>query len=211
MRSAPRERARGHSTRTHDARQLEVALIPVWLRRYLRVRTFPVAPRAPVRVDVVGKVTSPNVATSPITRLDGSLIEIALVDKEIIVPDRYESDEREAYTTLGYARYGGDLVIGDSAGGSLLVPRASAFEVVPLSMRPLNLDTGVPPELEAASRNSEHMLAYREVRFRQGDRVRVIATVRETQVLSSTGIYRGGTEPVLVPVEDERLELHEML
>ena len=182
-----------------------------WLRSLRRARAFPDAPARPVRVDVVGKVTSPNTVTSPITWLDGSVIEIALVDREIVMPDRYNPNEQESWTTLGAMRYGGDLAITDDAGRTLVIQQGVACRVVPLSMRPMNLDTPVPPDLEEAAARSEHILAYREVRFRSGDRVRVVATVRQGRIAALAGGYRDATDVVLVPIDGERVELHEML
>jgi hypothetical protein len=182
-----------------------------WFARFRRPRAFPDEPHAPVRVDVIGWVVSPNVAKSPITEFDGAVIDVTLIDRETIPSDRYNDVEPQVrLTPLGRARYGAELTIADDAGRQLVVQRIDSFNVVPLSARPLELDVRVPPELANAAARSRHMLTYREVRFRQDDRVRVVATVTLGLITAQDG-YRGGTRQVLVPVEAERFELHEML
>jgi hypothetical protein len=81
------------------------------------------------------------------------------------------------------------------------------------------LDSPAPPELRDAVRLSEHMLSYRETRFCDGDRVRVIATVTRARIAPQAGLmrafaaggYRDASAPVLVPLDGERLELRELI
>jgi hypothetical protein len=126
---------------------------------------------------------------------------VVLVDRETIPSERYnEVEPIVKLTELGETRYGKDLTIADDGGRVLVIHDVRAFKVVPLSTRPLELDVRVPAELSEAARLSQHMLTYREVRFRENDRVRVVSTVRSELALAQGG-YRDGTRRVLVPVE----------
>ena len=58
---------------------------------------------------------------------------------------------------------------------------------------------------------SRHMLSYREVRFREGDAVRVVATVRAADIIVPGAGYRDGAMRTLIPVQGNRLELREMV
>jgi hypothetical protein len=184
-----------------------------WFRRLFRERSLPGETSVPVRVDFVGRVVSANTATSPITGLTASMMEIALMDWEtVFVHGSRLGDEREVdrFTMLGSARYGTSLVIKDGE-RSLLIEDFSAIKVVPLSPRPLVLDVPPPKDLADAARKSAHMLSYREVRFREADSVRVVATVRTGEVRVEGGGYRDAVMRTLMPVQGERLELHELL
>ena len=63
------------------------------------------------------------------------------------------------------------------------------------------------------------MLSYRETRFCEGDRVRVIVTVTRGRISPQAGLmrgfggggYRDASAMVLVPSDGERLELRELL
>jgi hypothetical protein len=195
-----------------------------WLSLLRRDHALPDDPSRPVRVDFVGRVLSPNTCTSPITSFQASLIELVLVDAEtiretsgatILGPPR----EVERFTPLGGCRFGSGLVVADGQGRELYIESPTAPRVVPLSARPLTLDSPVPPELAGAARLSQHMLSYRETRFCEGDRVRVIATVTRARIAPQAGLmrafasggYREASAPVLVPVDGERLELRELL
>jgi len=187
---------------------------PAWLRRLFREHALPGETSIPVRVRFVGRVASPNTATSPITGLTASMFEIALMDWETLtvrgssLPDERELDR---FTMLGSARYGSSLVIQDAGGRSLLIDDFSGVSVVPLSPRPLVLDVPPPRDLTDAAQRSVHMLSYREVRFREGDSVGVVATVCTGEVRVDGGGYRDTVTRTLVPVRGERLELQELL
>ncbi len=193
-----------------------------WLKHLVRVRALPDHPAGPVRVDFVGRILSPNACSSPITALSAALLEIVLVDWETLVVGGGSLTgprEYERFTPLGGLRYGNGLVIADDHGRELFIESATAPRVVPLSNQPLVLDQPVPKELRDAARLSRHMLSYRETRFREGDRVRVIATVTSGHVAPQPGLvrgfatsgYRDGHARVLVVVDGERVELHETL
>ncbi len=193
-----------------------------WLQHLVRARSLPDDSSALARVDFVGKIMSPNTCSSPITSLSAALLEIVLVDWETLVVGSGSlagPREYERFTPLGGARYGNGLVIADDHGRELFIESATAPRVVPLSNQPLVLDQPVPQELRDAARLSRHMLSYRETRFREGDRVRVLATVATGQVAPQPGLvrgfatsgYRDGHARVLVPVDGERIELHETL
>jgi hypothetical protein len=193
-----------------------------WVKQLVRARILPDDPATPARVDFVGRILSPNTCTSPITSLSAALLEIVLVDWETLVVGGGSlagPREYERFTPLGGVRYGNGLVVADDHGRELYIESATAPRVMPLSSRPMVLDQQAPPELRDAARLSRHMLSYRETRFREGDRVRVIATVTGGQVAPQPGImrgfaksgYRDGLARVLVTVDGERLELHETL
>ena len=164
-----------------------------------------------MRVDFVGKVLSPNTCTSPITQFHAALIDLVLVDWETVQSNAESSREVYRFTPLGACRYGHGIVVADAHGRELHIESPRAPRVVPLSNRPMPLDTPVPPELREAARSSQHMLSYRETRFSEGDRVRVIATVTRARVVLQAGGYRDASAPVLVPVDGERLELRELV
>jgi hypothetical protein len=182
-----------------------------WLAGMFRARVFPDAPREPVRVDVVGKVLSPNLATSPITGLTGAVIDIQLVDVRSVPRNVYDDDPPREYTWLGGTRYGNELVVADRGGRRLVIDASLPFRVVPLAKRPEPLDVAPPRELALAAQRSKHFLMYGEVRFRENDLVRVVATIKSAVVASQDGGYRDATREVLVPVTDQRFELHELL
>ncbi len=195
-----------------------------WLKLLRREHALPDDVTRPVRVDFVGKVISPNTCTSPITRFQAALIELVLVDWETIQAATSGSllgpqRETDRFTPLGACRYGSGLVVADAHGRELFIESPGAPRILPLSMRPMPLDSPAPPELRDAVRLSEHMLSYRETRFCDGDRVRVIATVTRARIAPQAGLmrafasggYRDATTSVLVPVEGERLELRELI
>jgi hypothetical protein len=190
-----------------------------WLKLLVRAHALPDAEPervGRVRVDFIGTVLSPNTCASPITDWNAALLEIVLVDLEH-VQDR--QGDHELYTPLGVVRYGNGLVVADAHGRELYIESATVPCIIPLSIRPMVLDAPVPPELAHAARLSRHMLSYRETRFREGDRVRVVATVTGGQIAPQAGVmrgfsgggYRDGRARVLVPADGERLELHELL
>jgi len=193
-----------------------------WLELLRREHALPDASSRPVRVDFVGKILSPNTCTSPITRFQAALIDLALVDWETIQvggSTLMGPRDVETFTLLGGCRFGSGLVVADAQGRELYIESPNAPRVFPLSTRPLTLDTPVPPELAGAARLSQHLLSYRETRFCEGDRVRVIATVTRARIAPQAGLmrafasggYRDASGPVLVPVDGERLELRELL
>jgi hypothetical protein len=187
---------------------------PRWLSALFRDRELPDNATTPVRVDFVGRVVSPNDTTSPITGLTAAMLEIALVDWETILVNQRLMDDRETdrFTTLGAARFGTALVIEDARRRSLFIDPLTALRVVPLSERPLVLDVPPPKELLDVAQKSRHMLSYREVRFREGDAVRVIASVQSGDVvMQAGGAYRDAVMRTLVPAPGERLELREMI
>ena len=176
-----------------------------WFTRLFRARALPADAPEPVDVDFVGKVVSPNTTTSPITGFTAAVMEIALVDWETVQVQNNrgfgDSNEVDRFTTLGVARFGSALVIDGN------VP----LSVVPLSVRPLVLDRAPPRELFHVAQLSRHMLSYREVRFREGDAVRVVATVRAADIIVPGAGYRDGAMRTLIPVQGNRLELREMV
>ena len=193
-----------------------------WLELLRREHALPDDVTRPVRVDFVGKVMSPNTCASPITKFQAALIDLALVDWHTIETGSgtlMGSSSVDTFTPLGGCRFGSGLVIADAHGRELYIESATTPRVVPLSARPLQLDTPVPPELAGAARLSQHLLSYRETRFCEGDRVRVIATVTRARIAPQAGVmrgfgaggYRDGSGAVLVPVEGQRLELRELL
>jgi hypothetical protein len=193
-----------------------------WLELLRREHALPDDPSRPARVDFVGKVLSPNTCTSPITRFHAALIDLVLLDRETLVRSSTilgEPNETYAFTQLGASRYGSGLVIADERGRDLYIESARTPRVVPMQALPLTLDSPVPPELAGAARLSHHLLSYRETRFCEGDRVRVIATVTRGRVGPQAGVmhgfgaggYRDASASVLVPVDGERLELRELL
>lgn len=194
-----------------------------WLKLLRRERALPEDPTRPVRVDFVGNVVSPNTCTSPITQFRAAFIDLVLVDWETIQdgnrPILGPSREVDVFTPLGACRYGNGLVIADGHGRELYIESPRAPRVVPLSVRPMQLDSPVPPELGEAARSSQHLLSYRETRLCEGDRVRVIATITRARIAPQAGLmrafatggYRDASAPVLVPVDGERLELRELI
>jgi hypothetical protein len=197
-----------------------------WLKLLVRSHALPEDATRPARVDFVGKVLSSNTTTSPFTSFQAALIEVVLVDWETIQMGSGSLTgprEVERFTPLGGCRWGSGLVIADANGRELYIESTTAPRVVPLSPRPLALDTPVPPELVDAARLSQHLLSYRETRFCEGDRVRVIATVVRGRISPQAGVmsgfagankamgYRDGSASVLVPADRERLELHELV
>jgi hypothetical protein len=193
-----------------------------WLHLLRRDHALPDDTTRPVRVDFVGEVLSPNTCTSPITLFQAALIDLALMDWETIQVGGNTlagSRDVETFTLLGGCRYGSGLVIADAQGRELYIESPSTPRIMPLSSRPLTLDSPVPPELAGAARLSQHMLSYRETRFCEGDRVRVIATVTRARIAPQAGVmrafasggYRDASMPVLVPMDGERLELRELL
>lgn len=193
-----------------------------WLKLLRREHALPDDVSRPARVDFVGKVLSPNTCESPITLFRAALIDLVLLDHETIVGSKTilgEPNETHAFTQLGACRYGSGLVIGDDEGRELYIESARAPRVVPMQGLPLTLDSPVPLELAGAARLSQHLLSYRETRFCEGDRVRVVATVTRARIAPQAGVmrgfgaggYRDGSAPVLVPVDGERLELRELL
>jgi hypothetical protein len=192
-----------------------VRFLLTWFRALSRARELPEDGTTPVRVSFVGRVISPNHATSPITGFTASLLEIALVDWETLSVRRQgllQDRELDRFTTLGAARFGNPLVVEDARGRSLTIENEDAPRVVPLSERPLVLDVPAPKELAPVAERSRHLLSYREVRFRSGDSVRVVATVHFVEVMTpGMGGYRGSVLRTLRPVAGERLELHEMI
>jgi len=190
-----------------------------WLKLLRREHALPDDPSRPVRVDFVGKVLSPNSCTSPITQFQAALIDLALVDWETIQTGGGTLTHVDTFTPLGGCRFGSGLVIADAHGRELFIESATMPRVVPLATRPLTLDSPVPPELAGAARLSQNMLSYRETRFCEGDRVRVIATVTKGRIAPQAGVMRGfgaggyreASAEVLVPVEGARLELRELL
>jgi hypothetical protein len=193
-----------------------------WLKLLRRDHALPDDTTRPARVDFVGKVLSPNTCTSPITQFRAALIDLALMDWETIQVGGNTlmgSRDVETFTLLGGCRFGSGLVVADDQGRELYIESPGAPRVVPLSARPLTLDSPVPPELAGAARLSQHLLSYRETRFCEGDRVRVIATVTRARIAPQPGLmrafasggYRDASAPVLVPVDGERLELRELI
>jgi len=193
-----------------------------WLKLLRREHALPDDVSRPARVDFVGRVLSPNTCKSPITLFQAALIDLVLLDRETIVRSSTilgEPNETYNFTQLGACRYGSGLVIADDKGRELYVESVRAPRVVPIQGMPLALDSPAPPELAGAARLSQHLLSYRETRFCEGDRVRVIATVTRARIAPQAGVmrgfgaggYRDGSAPVLVPVEGERLELRELL
>lgn len=185
-----------------------------WLKALFRAHELPIDPLSPVRVDFVGRVLSPNTITSPITGFSAAVLEVALVDWERVIQPQagmLDDTERDRFTALGAMRYGNALVIEDAAHRTFVIEDLQALKVFPLSARPSPLDVPAPRELADAARQSAHLLCYREVRFREGDAVRVVATVRAGEVAGMGGGYRDATMRTLVPVTGEPLRLYEML
>ena len=186
-----------------------------WFTRLFRARALPADAPEPVDVDFVGKVVSPNTTTSPITGFTAAVMEIALVDWETVQVQNNrgfgDSNEVDRFTTLGVARFGSALVIEDAARRTLVIDGNVPLSVVPLSVRPLVLYRAPPRELFHVAQLSRHMLSYREVRFREGDAVRVVATVRAADIIVPGAGYRDGAMRTLIPVQGNRLELREMV
>ncbi|HEY2368304.1 MAG TPA: hypothetical protein VGH87_18025 [Polyangiaceae bacterium] len=184
-----------------------------WLQRFRRERALPENPTAPVRVDFEGTVVSPNNVPSPVSDFVSSLIEIALYDHTVRndadIFRAGESPDGEHFTLLGEVRLG-SLVVRDDSGRDLHIEDASIVKVVPLSTRPIPLDSPLTGALAEIAKTSRHILMVRETRFRSTDTVRVRATVamRERPV---AGGYRDTFERILVPIAGEPLVLREML
>jgi hypothetical protein len=185
-----------------------------WLKRFVREHELPEDPKAPVRVDFVGTVVSPNTIKSPVSDFVSSLIEIGLYDYEIrndtdMFGNRTISPEREHFDLLGAVGLG-SLVVADRNGRKLFIEDATTVKVIPLSERPISLDTPLSGELAEIAKTSRHLLMFRETRFRETDAVRVRATVEMRERIVRDG-YRDAVERRLVPVESEPLVLREML
>jgi hypothetical protein len=186
-----------------------------WLKRFMREHELPEDPKEPVRVDFVGTVVSPNVVKSPLSDFVSSLIEIGLYDFEMRSDgDMFRSrtfaeGEREHFDLLG-AVVLGSLVVADDKGRTLHIEDANVVMVVPLSDRPIPLDSPLSGELAEIAKSSQHLLMFRETRFRETDKVRVRGTVEMRERIVHDG-YRDAVLRCLVPAEGEPLVLREML
>ena len=176
----------------------------------------------PVRVNFVGTVTSANDYASPITDTRASLIVFTLLERIIITSGGNSmagSSETETFRDVGSVALGGPLVIADAKGRLVTVPTPVdqwgrlAMDVVPIGNTGIaisgRLPEGVAHLVQQAS--GQHMLFYRETLFRNGDRLRVRATVAEQQSTVAAG-YRDAIARSLVARPDlARITLVEML
>jgi hypothetical protein len=168
---------------------------------------LPLSPTSPVRVDFVGRVASANATTSPITLFTAAMLQIVLMERDRSIQN-WET-EVENFIALGSIRMG-DLVVEDAAGQRLAIEEMFPCHIHPLSTRPVDLDTAVPERLVDVAASCRGAIFYREVRFREGDTLRVVGTVERGERAEGVA-YRGATTPILVPVRGSSLELHEVL
>ncbi len=183
-----------------------------WLQHLFRAHELPVDPAEPVRVDLVARVRTPNLMTSPITGMTGALIEVGLLDWLSLTTDGGAAGPGsiERFTRLGSVLYGAELTVADARGTTLFIPGPAIKRFVPLTNRGLPVEKPLPPELASLARISRHVLAYQESLVREDDKVRVVGTVRLGAGIERSG-YRDVPTQRLVAAESEPLTLYEML
>jgi len=183
-----------------------------WLKHLVRSHELPVDPAEPVRVDVVARVLSPNVVTSPMTGMSAALVEVGLLDWLSLNTDGGAAGPGsiEHFTRLGSVVYGAELTVADARGTTLFIPAPAIKRFVPLTNRGLRVEKPLPPELVPFTRTSQHVLAYQESLVRENDNVRIVGTVRLGAGIERSG-YRDAPTQKLVAAESEPLTLYEML
>lgn len=183
-----------------------------WLRGLRRARVLPSEPVAPVRVNFVARVVSPNVVRSPLTGLTAALIQLSLLDYEMIQSNTRVGDSTtgERFIPLGSVVYGEELAVVDERGTALVIQAAHIKRLVPLNPDGLPLDRSLPNEFAPFARQSQHLLAYQESLLRKDDRVRIVGSVQQGDTVTQAG-YRDAVARQLVASNVEPLILHEML
>lgn len=167
---------------------------------------------SPVRVSFVGTVASPNDFASPVTGTKTALAVFTLLERILHTTGSGSvggSTESESFRAVGSVALGGPLVVADGRGRQVSIPPAVdawgrlAIEIVSLGSGGIVIENRLPAGVEHLVRYASglHMLFYRETLFRQGDRVRVRATVTEHQAIVASG-YRDGVTRTLVARPD---------
>jgi hypothetical protein len=178
-----------------------------------------------VRIHLLGTVASPNEATSPMSGMTASLIVLSLLERLIRHGGSAQSGQTEKEQFRPIASVGfGTLHVADRKNQLLEVPVMQNgagmldIDVFPLSQSGVPMDTELPPALARFTKlaSGEHMLFWRETLFRNGDPVRIRATISKGSSIRMggyrdvvTAVLQGGI--VTARPDLGRIELHERL
>lgn len=162
----------------------------------------------PTRVDLLGRVVSPNSVRSPVSGTIAALVHVTIGEQQTIVGrddfGRFESHNE--FRVVGEALFGETLVVADAQGKTVHVPLAAV--AVRTSMDARSLLGAVPRSLRAAAvgATGKSPLMQHELLLRHGDAVRLRAVVAMENVLGAH-VYRSPvvrrlvTRADLAPVE----------
>lgn len=167
----------------------------------------------PTRVDLVCRVASPDVVESPVTATEAALIRWTLLEERTTHGGRGGGTER-SYLTLARGLYDGPPLWLAFDGQSIEVALAPTASLV-LVEDPSDgaFLSHVPPALLRAVRDyrGDRALAYREAFLRQGDGVRLTATIEPVPADAEVGYRaRAGTRPDFRALPDERIVVREL-
>lgn len=149
-----------------------LAPMPGWLARFFPKTTL-AGVRSPTPVRVEAQVLSPNTLVSPITGQAGALVLWCFYSHYI---DHMSRNQAERHVLLGAFARGEDVVL-STPQGTVLVP-ARGRQIQP-AVRGYGIPLEVPPPPEAAAVlvHTPGLVYYDELLLRNGDRVRLRATV----------------------------------
>ncbi len=144
----------------------------------------------PTRVELDCRVASPDVVQSQVTSVVAALIRWSLLEERTVHASRGGGAER-SYRVLARGLYGDAPLILSFEGTAIEVPVEAAQWVLVEDPQDGDLLARVPPALRpvAASLQTDRAVAYREAYLRQGDPVRLTATLERVRVESGGG-YR---------------------
>ena len=142
----------------------------------------------PAEVEVLAKVSSPNVVTSPINGTRAALLRIEVVER-LHAPDRDAPAER--YSLLGTTVLGDVVTLVDEAGAELSIIAHRAHFPSSTPRAPAATLERLPPELAPLLKRAtgRGVICYRELPLRQGDEVLVRAFIEATTAVIASG-YR---------------------
>jgi hypothetical protein len=168
----------------------------------------------PTRMHLEARVASPNTLTSPLTGTTAALLMVTVVERRIFTSDGGIAGSREAetYHTIGSTLLGTELELLDAAGTVIHVP-AAGLQVKPLFETGGNTLSNVPPFLHplVARASGGHVLCFRESAFREGDRVRLRATIGLEATAPAQGYRSGVSQRAVASVKYGPVVLVEMM
>ncbi len=166
----------------------------------------------PTRVELVCRVASPDVIASPVSAIEAALVRWTLLEEHTTHAGRGGGSER-AYLTLARGLYESAPLWLAFEGQSVEVPLETA--ILTLVEDPSDGDflSEVPPALMRTVRDyrGDRALAYREAFLRQGDAVRLTATIERVPPDAEVGYRaRAGARPDFRALPDERIVVREL-
>lgn len=171
---------------------------------------------APLAVDVLTTVVSPNAVRSPVSGLVSALLQIELVERvpldqgQAVAFEGGDGAGSDAFVSLGTALFGDIVILRDADGDEISVVSGRArFDAATPRNGGTPLAT-VPAELVGFLRRAtgRGVVCYREFPLLEGDKVRLKATVEPSQSVVSSG-YRSGTKVRYVARDDLALVILE--